>query len=99
MSDHVRESATATNLLIEGGERAYPPNHIVADCSCGGWYFAPAGGDEYAAVEAAHQAHVDSVEGAAAAVREFRAKTELRLRGLPAVSSQEEKEGEIDGQE
>jgi hypothetical protein len=31
---------------------------LLADCSCGGEYSVPQGGDEYAALEAEHTRHV-----------------------------------------
>lgn len=55
---HVRETTTSTTLLGEG-----TPGFLLADCSCGGGYTVPEGGDEYAALEAAHAAHVRKAEG------------------------------------
>ena len=34
-----------------------PNGTLLADCTCGGSYSVPQGGDEYAALEAAHQEH------------------------------------------
>jgi hypothetical protein len=51
---HVRESATPTDLLGE----PYPSGLLLADCSCGGVYIAPAGGEEFAALEKAHARHI-----------------------------------------
>jgi hypothetical protein len=60
VSEHVRESATLTSLL--GGE--YPPDLIVADCSCGDEYLVAAGGNEYAHLEAAQAEHAAAAGGA-----------------------------------
>jgi hypothetical protein len=46
MKKHVREAATP----MEDGA-------LVADCSCGGSYSVPQGGDEYGALEAEHARH------------------------------------------
>jgi hypothetical protein len=35
---------------------------LLADCSCGAEYSVPQGGDEYAALEAAHAEHVAATE-------------------------------------
>jgi hypothetical protein len=60
-ADHVREATTSTDLLIADGDTHLPPGQLLADCSCGGEYCAPAGGaDEFAALEAAHAEHVQT---------------------------------------
>ncbi|MFJ5984244.1 hypothetical protein [Lentzea sp. NPDC092896] len=61
---HVRETSTSTNLLIADGETQHGPDQLLADCSCGGSYYAPAGGDEYGALESAHAEHVRLSGGA-----------------------------------
>jgi hypothetical protein len=36
---------------------------LLADCSCGGTYSVPQGGNEYAALETAHAEHVSTTRG------------------------------------
>jgi hypothetical protein len=48
-TEHVRETTTPIG------------NELVADCSCGETYSVPQGGDEYAALEAAHERHAAEV--------------------------------------
>lgn len=50
-TDHQREATTPM-----------PDGTLLADCSCGGTYSAPQGGNEYAALQTAHQAHVSQSE-------------------------------------
>lgn len=48
---HVRETTTP----LDDGT-------LLADCSCGAEYSVPQGGDEYAALEAAHAQHVEATK-------------------------------------
>lgn len=57
--EHVRETTSRTTLLGEG-----EPGQLLADCSCGDTYTAPEGGNEYAALEAAHALHVSVAQEA-----------------------------------
>lgn len=52
---HVRETTTPGADIPERPELA---GLLLADCSCGGEYAAPEGGDEFGALEAAHKQHV-----------------------------------------
>jgi hypothetical protein len=83
---HIREAATPTDLLIEGGKNHHEAGYILGDCSCGGWYYAKAGGDEFAALEAAHQEHVEAMKRVTDAVREFRATARRQPRRSPSPS-------------
>jgi hypothetical protein len=51
---HNRETATPGSLLGDPDLNGL----IIADCSCGGTYTVPEGGDEHEALEAAHRQHV-----------------------------------------
>jgi hypothetical protein len=56
--EHTREATTP-----QPDPRVYVPGGtLLADCSCGGTYTAPQGGDEYAALEKAHLTHVQKAE-------------------------------------
>jgi hypothetical protein len=55
---HVRETATPGSLMDDPGLYGW----IVADCSCGGRYAVPEGGDEFAALEAGHARHIAEAE-------------------------------------
>jgi hypothetical protein len=55
---HIREAATIGEFLSPP-----QPGIILADCSCGAEYTVPQGGDEYGALEDAHQAHVAAAAG------------------------------------